>query len=55
MHNWPAVASGEIPSPRLVAAWAKLDVLPAERVPLWAAHWLTRGYDGDALRARVRG
>jgi hypothetical protein len=26
-------------------------VLPAERVPLWAAHWLTCGYDGDALRA----
>jgi hypothetical protein len=51
VHDWPAVTSGEIPSPRLVAAWAKLDVVPAERVPLWAAHWLAHGHDGDALRA----
>jgi len=50
MHDWPAVESGEIPSPRLVAAWARLDMMPAERVPLWAAHWLAGGYDGDALR-----
>jgi hypothetical protein len=51
MHGWPPVTSGEIPSPRLVAAWAKLDVVPAERIPLWAAHWLVHGHDGDALRA----
>jgi hypothetical protein len=50
MHDWPAVASGEIPSPRLVAAWARLNMLPAERLPLWAAHWLAAGYDGEALR-----
>ncbi len=50
MHDWPAVASGEIPSPRLVAAWARLDMVPAERLPLWAAHWLAAGNDGEALR-----
>ena len=50
MHDWPAVASGMVPSPRLIAAWVKLDVVPAERMPLWAAHWLARGYDGDILR-----
>ena len=50
MHDWPATAPAGIPSPRLAAAWAKLDVLPAERVPLWAAHWLAAGNDGDALR-----
>jgi hypothetical protein len=50
MHDWPAVAPGEIPSPQLVAAWAKLHLAPAERIPLWAAHWLAGGFDGDALR-----
>src|SRR5262249_46793052 len=50
MHDWPAVASGEIPSPWLVAAWVRLDMVPAERLPLWAAHWLAAGNDGDALR-----
>lgn len=42
--------SDEIPSPTLVAAWATLDMVPHERVPLWAAHWLVDGYDGPALR-----
>lgn len=50
MHDWPAVASGEIPSPPLVAAWATLGMVPTERVPLWAAHWLVDGHDGPALR-----
>jgi hypothetical protein len=50
MHDWPAAADGTVPSPRLVAAWARLDMVPAERVPLWAAHWLARGDDGDSLR-----
>jgi hypothetical protein len=27
-----------------------LGAVPAERVPLWAAHWLSAGHDGDALR-----
>src|SRR5260370_19443046 len=51
MNDWPATAPAGIPSPRLAAAWAKLDVLPSERVPLWAAHWLAAGNDGDTLRA----
>jgi hypothetical protein len=50
MHDRPAIAPGQIPSPRLVAAWARLDMVPAERLPLWAAHWLAAGYDGQALR-----
>jgi hypothetical protein len=50
MHDWPAITPGEVPSPPLVAAWARLDMVPAEHLPLWAAHWLAGGHDGDALR-----
>jgi hypothetical protein len=39
MRDWPA-APEQIPAPRLVAAWARLNVVPSERLPLWAAHWL---------------
>jgi hypothetical protein len=49
MHDWPAVPSGAIPSPKLVAAWVALGRVPPERVPHWAAHWLAGGYDGEAL------
>jgi hypothetical protein len=38
-----------VPSPVLVAAWERLGVLAPERVPLWAAHWLVAGYDGEQL------
>jgi hypothetical protein len=51
MHDWPASASDEIPTPELVAAWVALSTVPSERIPLWAAHWLVQGCDGDALRA----
>lgn len=50
MHDWPTPDSGEIPTPDLVAAWVTLDTIPTERIPLWAAHWLVQGYDGEALR-----
>ncbi|MEV0051443.1 hypothetical protein AB0H34_13200 [Saccharopolyspora shandongensis] len=50
MHDWPTPDSGEIPTPELVAAWATLQVAAADRIPLWAAHWLAQGYDGEALR-----
>jgi hypothetical protein len=50
VHDWPAVESGDIPSPELVAAWVTLSMVPTERVPLWAAYWLVDGYDGPALR-----
>lgn len=33
-----------------MAAWFVLDIVPTERVPWWAAQWLTDGYDGPALR-----
>ncbi|WP_242884480.1 hypothetical protein [Actinomadura litoris] len=41
---------GTIPPPRLVAAWFKAHVLNAEQVPLWAAHWIADGMDGETLR-----
>jgi hypothetical protein len=50
MHDWPTPESGEIPAPKLVAAWVRLGIDPTERIPLWAAYWLVQGYDGDALR-----
>ena len=49
VYDWPDTADRRIPSPTLVAALLRLDILPVERVPLWAAHWLTNGYDGPAL------
>lgn len=33
-----------------MTAWAVLDILPLEQVPLWAAHWLAQGLDGEVLR-----
>jgi hypothetical protein len=47
--EWPFPGSGGVPSPRIVAAWAQLGQLPTEKVPLWAAHWLVAGYDGEHL------
>jgi hypothetical protein len=49
VHDWPGQAGEEIPSPTLVAAWLALDMLPAEKVPRWAAFWLAGGHDGTAL------
>lgn len=49
MHDWPTGTS-EVPAPKLVAAWLVLDNLPTERIPLWAAHWIANGYDGESLR-----
>ncbi len=39
-----------VPTPRLVAAWLVVGGLATESVPLWAAHWLAQGRDGEALR-----
>lgn len=50
MHDWPAPDSGEVPTPELVAAWVALDTIRSERIPVWAAHWLVQGHDGEALR-----
>lgn len=33
----------------LVAAWERLGILPPERAPLWAAHWIVAGHDGERL------
>jgi hypothetical protein len=41
-QRWGAVA-------QIVAAWTQLGLLPTEKVPWWAAHWLVAGYDGECL------
>lgn len=40
----------DVPHPKLVAAWLRLDVLvdPAQ-VPVWAAYWVADGLDTPAL------
>lgn len=49
--GWPFPDSGGVPSPQIVAAWTQLGLLPTEKVPLWAAHWLVAGYGGECLVA----
>lgn len=49
MSDLSASAAAEIPAPLLVAAWERLGLLPTDRVPLWAAHWIVGGHDGEAL------
>ncbi|OLF08921.1 hypothetical protein [Actinophytocola xanthii] len=51
MRAWPNPDSGEVPSPSVVAAWVTLGLIATERIPLWAAHWLVLGHDGDSLAA----
>ena len=48
MDNSPSGAA-EVPSPELVAAWEQLGLVPAEKVPLWAAYWIAAGFDGESL------
>ncbi|MFG2007300.1 hypothetical protein ACGFNU_49940 [Spirillospora sp. NPDC048911] len=43
-------AGDQVPSPALVAAWFKIEDLATEQVPLWAAHWIADGKDGETLR-----
>jgi hypothetical protein len=38
-----------VPSPQIVAAWTQLGLVRTEMIPLWAAHWLVAGYDGEHL------
>ncbi|WP_370935958.1 hypothetical protein [Amycolatopsis sp. cg13] len=40
----------EIPTPSVAAAWIALDLSPTNDLPLWAAHWLAEGEDGEHLR-----
>lgn len=47
VNSWPYPVAGGVPAPRVVAAWARLGILPVEKVPLWAAYWLVDGYDGE--------
>ncbi|MGY2093617.1 hypothetical protein [Nocardia gipuzkoensis] len=46
----PVSLSSRDPDPELVAAWVALDTVPSERIPLWAAHWLEQGHDGETFR-----
>jgi hypothetical protein len=45
--DWQFQGDDGVPSPEMVAVWARLDMLAPEKVPLWAAHWLVAGYDGE--------
>jgi hypothetical protein len=45
--NWLYPDGDEVPSPEGVAVWIHLRQLRPEKVPLWAAHWLIGGYDGE--------
>jgi hypothetical protein len=47
--DWPYLVADGVPAPQLVAAWERLALVPTEKVPLWAAHWLVAGYDGEYL------
>ena len=38
-----------VPSPTLVAAWEALGTLRTEQAPMWAAHWLAQGLDGEGI------
>jgi len=49
MTESSASAPSEVPSPLLVASWERLGMLPADRVPLWAACWIAGGHGGEAL------
>lgn len=38
-----------VPSPALVGAWSRLDMLRSESVPMWAAHWIVDGMTDSAV------
>jgi hypothetical protein len=42
-----------VPSPEAVAIWTRLDEIRPAKIPLWAAHWLVAGYDGEHLDLSV--
>ncbi|MFD7075841.1 hypothetical protein ACFV9G_16655 [Nocardioides sp. NPDC059952] len=41
----------DVPSLALVSAWETLGTLRTELVPIWAAHWLAQGLDGEGIVA----
>lgn len=49
MTDWLWAGKDEVPSPDAVAIWLHLGQVWPEKVPLWAAHWLVAGYDGEHL------
>jgi hypothetical protein len=49
MNDPSGLAPPEVPSPAQVASWERRGVLPADKVPLWAAYWIAAGHDGQAL------
>jgi hypothetical protein len=49
MTDWPCRFDAGIPTPETAAARTRLGLLPTERVPMWAAHWIVAGYDGESL------
>ena len=49
MIDWLFRSEDEVPSPESVAVWIHFGHLRPEEIPLWAAHWLVAGYDGEHL------
>ena len=47
--DWLYQDGSQVPSPETVAVWIHLGRLRPERVPMWAAHWLVGGYEGEHL------
>lgn len=47
--EWLYGEGDEVPSPDAVAVLLHLGQVRPEQIPLWAAHWLVRGYDGEQL------
>ena len=49
MTDWLWTDKNGVPSPEAVAIWTHLGQMRPEKIPLWAAHWLVAGYDGQHL------
>lgn len=45
--EWLYSSDDEVPPPEAVAILLHLGQVRPERIPLWAAHWLVSGYDGE--------
>jgi hypothetical protein len=47
--NWLWTDRDEVPSPEAAAILTCFGQLRPEKIPLWAAHWMVAGYDGEHL------
>ena len=49
MTDWLWTGKDEVPSPGAATILTHFGQLRPEKIPLWAAHWLVAGYDGEHL------